>query len=228
MEIEKIYHENLGDKVYRILKEKIVRWELKPGQRLKDREVAESLEVSRSLVRNAFALLEKEDLVVVSRKGVYVAEFTKRQIEEIGEVRKLLEPFALKSAIETITQEELEGFERTIKRAERELKEGQLEACYQLDISLHQLIISRCNNSQIKKAYSYFQNILAIFIRSDYRQIDKVAQSFEEHRRIFDALKKRDLQEANEVLLSHLSKGLERALGHFGTSHLHAPGRETG
>lgn len=215
MEIGKVHHRNLSEEVFELLKEKIIRWDFKPGQRLKDRELAEGLGVSRSLVRYAFALLEKEGLVTVSRTGVYVAQFTKKEIQKIFEVRKLLEPFALESAFTNITQKELDDTDEKMKRAERELKGGRLEASYDADVALHQLIINRCNNNQIKKIYSGFRNILGIIILSDYSQRAKVVQFFEEHRQIFDAIKRGDLMDSKKVLVSHLSNAMHRVLENF-------------
>lgn len=216
MEIEKLHHKNLSEEVLELLREKIIRWEFKPGQRLKDRELAEALGVSRSLVRHAFTLLEKDGLVTVSRTGVYVAQFTKRQIQEIYEVRKVLESFALESAYGNITDEELDEIDEKIRQTERELERGQLEASYALDVAIHQLIVNKCDNFQIKKLYSNYRSILGIIILSDYNRVDNVVESFEEHRRIFDAIRKRDLKEAKEALISHLSGSMSRVIEMFG------------
>lgn len=217
MEIEKVYHKSLSEEVLEILREKIIRWEFKPGRRLKDRELAEGLGVSRSLVRHAFTLLEKEGLVTVSRTGVYVAQFSKREIQEIYEVRKLLESFALESAYGNITEKELDEIDRMISQTERELESGKLEASYDLDVAMHQLIINKCNNSQIRKIYSNYRSILGIIILSDYNRLDNVVASFEEHRRIFDAIKRRDLKKAKEALITHLSGSMSRVIEMFGS-----------
>jgi DNA-binding GntR family transcriptional regulator len=99
MDNEKLRHKNLSEEVLDVLREKIIQWEFKPGQRLKDRKLAGSLGVSRSLVRQAFSLLEMEGLVTVSRTGVYVSQFSKVEIQEIYEVRKLLKHLRLSQLI---------------------------------------------------------------------------------------------------------------------------------
>lgn len=65
----------------------------------------------------------------------------------------------------------------------RDLEEGQLESYYDLDVAMNQLIINKCNNSQIKKIYSNYRNILGIIILSDYNQSNSVVESFEEESR---------------------------------------------
>jgi len=216
VEIEKLHHKSLSEEVFELLREKIIRWKFRPGQRLKDRELAEGLGVSRSLVRHAFTLLEKDGLVKVSRTGVYVSRFTKREIQEIYEVRRLLESFALESAYDNITDEELDEIEGKINETKRDLEMGQLEASYALDVAIHQLIVNKCNNSQIKKMYSNYRSILGIIILSDYNKPDNVVESFEEHCRIFEAIKQRDLNKAREALLSHLSGSMNRVIEMFG------------
>jgi DNA-binding GntR family transcriptional regulator len=215
MEMRKVPHKTLGEKVYQILKERIIRWELEPGERLKDREIAAALGVSPSLVRNAFVPLEKEDLITISRKGVYVTELTRKLVKEIFEVRILIESYALESAFDKITQKDLEDLEERIGQAERELEAGRLEACFDLDIVLHQLSINRCANSVIKKIFSNFRNMFGIIRRSDRGRVANVAKSFGEHRRIFEAIKRRDLENAKKNLAFHLSDAMNRVLENF-------------
>jgi DNA-binding GntR family transcriptional regulator len=209
MKIEKLRHKNLSEKVYELLKDKIIRWELKPGERLIDNEFARKMGVSRSLVKTTFAVLEKEGLITISRRGTYVAYFTEKKIQEIYEVRKLLESFALESSITNISQYDLDEIERKMRLSELELEKRELKASYNLDLALHHLIINKCNNSEIKKICSNFRNILGF---PDYSKTDDILQAFEEHTRIFNAITKRDFLEAKKALIDHLSNAMERVI----------------
>ncbi len=74
MNVPPIVHQNLSDKIYDLLKEMIVRWEFRPGQRLIDSELALRYGVSRSLIRNAMTRAT-DGLIEVSRRRFYVARF---------------------------------------------------------------------------------------------------------------------------------------------------------
>jgi len=75
---------NLENQVYKIIKEKIIRHEIKPGERIIDKKLAEELGVSRSMVRQVLAILVREELLtMIPRNGFYVKEITKKEIEEI-------------------------------------------------------------------------------------------------------------------------------------------------
>lgn len=215
MEFEKVSVKNMSDEVYEILKRKILRWELTEGQRLKDKEIAEGLGVSRSLVRNVFPVLEKEGLVKISRKGVYVAQFTKKEIQEIFEVRRLLESFALESAIGSITSEEIEKIDKKIQRAECALKDEKFEEALDLDFGLHELMIKKCNNSHINKIYSTYQNIIKIIAFSNFNNMEDILQAFKEHCRLIEAIKKRDLLKGKKALQAHLLSAMHRVLKNF-------------
>lgn len=216
MSIERINYKNLGQEVFETLKNKIIRWELKPGQRLIDRDLAEGLGVSRSLVRNAIGLLEKEGLVnVVSRSGVYVKKFTQKDIDDIFEVRKLLELFALESAFGNITGDDLNHIAEKIGLTREGFDQGQYEASYDLDVALHQLVIDRGHNSEIKKIYANYRSIIGIIIFSDYFKVNFVKDSFVEHCQIFEAIKADRKQHTAGLLMTHLDRSKERVIEMF-------------
>ena len=90
--------------IYQILKKEICDGNFPPGQWLQEKELAEKLNVSRSPVREALKQLVDEGLAIeYPNKGVFVKEFTVKDIEEIYEVRILLESYAIKNSVKTIT-----------------------------------------------------------------------------------------------------------------------------
>ena len=81
----------LGEVVFEYLRNAILAGELKPGERLMEVTLAEQLGVSRTPVREAIRKLEKESFVImIPRKGAYVADLTKKDIMEMLEIRKEL------------------------------------------------------------------------------------------------------------------------------------------
>ena len=89
----------LGDDVADRLREAILHGELSAGQRLREEELAERLQVSRGPVRDAFVSLEREGLIRSSRhRGVTVVELNLRDLHEIYTLRSALEPLAISLA----------------------------------------------------------------------------------------------------------------------------------
>ena len=93
--------------VYELLKQAICDGEFEPGQWLQENELAEKLSVSRSPIREALRQLAADGLVIeVPNKGVFVREFTAKDIEEIFDIRVLMENYAIDKMNEHLTEED--------------------------------------------------------------------------------------------------------------------------
>ena len=105
----------LRDVVFNTLRQAILRGELKPGERLMEIQLANKLGVSRTPIREAIRKLELEGYVVMMpRRGTYVANMSIRDINEIFEIRTALESLSNGLAAEHITDEELEHLQRLL------------------------------------------------------------------------------------------------------------------
>ena len=97
----------LRDVVFETLRQKILKGELKPGERLIEVALAQRLGVSRTPVREAIHKLEQEGLVVMApRKGAQVATISAQSVRDVLEVRKAMECLAVCLAISRITRQE--------------------------------------------------------------------------------------------------------------------------
>ena len=91
MKTKRIKHSNLSHRIYEILKDQIINEELGPGERLLDDKIASSMGVSRTPAREALTRLASEGLVEITpRSGMYVKRLTRKDVEEIYEIRKVL------------------------------------------------------------------------------------------------------------------------------------------
>jgi DNA-binding GntR family transcriptional regulator len=89
----------LADRVYNQLRDNIGSHQIRPGERLQEVSLAAQLGVSRTPVREALARLESEGMIVVEGRGFVVPELTDADIEEIYQLRFLLEPAAAGIAV---------------------------------------------------------------------------------------------------------------------------------
>ena len=114
----------LREQVYDNLKAALVNGKFAPGERLTEEAVAELLGVSRTPAREALGLLAKED--ALERRpgsGYYVPVPSLEKIEQIIEVRRLLEPFAARLAATRATPEDVESLRKAVKAQWKALKE---------------------------------------------------------------------------------------------------------
>lgn len=215
LSMEKVNHENLGDKVYRLIKDKILEREVGPGQRLRISELAQALEVSPSLVRNALTLLAKDGLVEFFRRGIHVRRISRKEMQDLYELRRLLEVFALQKGLSIMTDEDIAAIKRQYEEAVEERLSGGVQGCYRLDITLHQLLVDSSQNSHLIKMFSTCQALMSLVILSDFDRTHNVDQSLEEHGEIIETLLNRDLAKAIQALNTHLDKAEKRVLDLF-------------
>jgi DNA-binding GntR family transcriptional regulator len=106
----------LRQEVYERLKKDIITCDLVPGQLLNEGELAEQLEVSKTPVREALTQLKQDGLVeLIPRKGYLVTTLTLRDIQEIFELRLILERAATVLAVDHITDAEIDALERYLE-----------------------------------------------------------------------------------------------------------------
>ena len=102
-------YRSVGDIVYDILRNAILSGTFAPGQKLRQETLADAIGVSRVPVRSALIQLESDGLIEVhDRRGATVKTLSRSQAEEIYELRTLLEPYALRHSMGTMTPERLE------------------------------------------------------------------------------------------------------------------------
>lgn len=101
-------YRSVGSMVYEVLKDAILSGALAPGEKLRQETLAEAIGVSRLPVRSALIQLEAEGLVIFhERRGAMVSTLSEEQVREIYELRTVLEGFALREAIRTMTPDRL-------------------------------------------------------------------------------------------------------------------------
>ncbi len=136
-------YQPLREVVCESLREAIRKGILKPGERIMEIKLAEELGVSRTPVREAIRKLELEGYVVMMpRRGTYVADMSIRDINEIFEIRTALESLSNSLAAEHITEDELEHLQRLLviiggyikEFEEGKDREGAMEKIVETDI----------------------------------------------------------------------------------------------
>ncbi|MCR4402195.1 MAG: GntR family transcriptional regulator [Firmicutes bacterium] len=205
---ERIVSTSLVEQIRGILREDIVSLRLLPGARLAVDSLAERFGVSRTPVRDALNALVEEGLVMLApRVGYYVVELSAQDVEEIADIREMIELYALRRAMRVMRPQDIELLlEET--RAVRSLRGEERRRMFeQLDRKFHTEMIGAANNKRLRDLSA---RILALvdLMRNLNARVD---EALDEHIAILEAMRKGDVSVAQRLLQEHL-EGVRRAI----------------
>ena len=131
----------LRDVVFNTLRQAIITGEFAPGERLMEISLANRLGVSRTPVREAIRKLELEGFVVmIPRRGTYVADISIKDINEVYEIRTSLDVLAAGLAAERINDDELETLQRLLVEIGQHIEENNMDKIVEVDIAFHDVL----------------------------------------------------------------------------------------
>jgi DNA-binding GntR family transcriptional regulator len=144
---------------YTTIKQKILGCEYPPNTLLNEEKLREDLQVSRTPIRDALSRLEQESLIqILPKRGIMVAGISLEEVEQIYELRMLIEPYALERYGKTIDLGVYKKLEAFFARSPKKIS---LEEIHKKDDEFHYMFISAAKNTYLTQAYqhSYTQNI---------------------------------------------------------------------
>ncbi|HUU50801.1 MAG TPA: FadR/GntR family transcriptional regulator [Nitrospinota bacterium] len=210
----KIY-ENIVDQI----KKMIIQGSLKIGDRLpSERELAESLKVSRTSVREALRTLENMGLVECrSGDGNFVKDLTvdslansialriplqKGTILQLFELRKIIEPGIVRIAAERVTDEDILRMESIIDKQKSIVEQGKSIA--DIDDEFHRSIAVASKNKMIMRIINTVIGLETETNESNIEIKERPRQSLKSHMNILKYLKAREQEKARRAMLTHL------------------------
>ena len=145
--------ESLAEKAYRIIEEKIVTLEIKPGAVLSENTLSKMLGIGRTPVREALHRLGREGLItVLPRRGILVASMDVREQLQMLEVRREIERLMARKAAECATAEEREEFRRIGDDMRACARSGEDIRFMRLDHEFNNLLIQTSRNKFLAKS----------------------------------------------------------------------------
>jgi len=208
--------QNLQDQVYKIIKDKIIWHEIKMGERIIDKKLAEELSVSRSIVRQVLIILVKEELLImIPRNGFYVREITKKEIEEIYNIRKILEGYATELAVPKISSRDIAEVEEVFKNAKKDLEKDEVKSFIETDIELHKLLVNNCGNEYLKKMINEHNDKYAFYRVVDLSRVERARESYFEHYKIFKAVKEKKEGLSAKLMAKHIENAKNIIINNF-------------
>jgi DNA-binding GntR family transcriptional regulator len=196
----------VNEQVYEAIEAAIVRCELDPGALLGDRQLAEALGVSRTPVRDALHRLESSGLVERrGRAGWAVSGFALRDVHELFELRRMIEPFGLERLSETWEETTVGELSRFFDDFPEQMPDDSMRRYLYTDRRFHKRIVECTGNGRIVRFYEVVEKqIDRVRHYVSYNYEGRVRDSLAEHREICAAIAARDLAGATETLVRHL------------------------
>lgn len=195
----------LREIVFETLREAIINTVLKPGERMMEIQLAEEMGVSRTPVREAIRKLELEGFVVmIPRKGAYVAGISMKDIADVFEIRAAMEALAAGLAADRITEEELEHLERILVKVGECVKDNDLEGIVEVDTEFHDVLFQATRNERLAQIISNLREQIQRFRTASLSTPGRMKYAFEEHKQIVEALSARNVELAQTLAREHI------------------------
>ena len=195
----------LRELVFESLREAIINGRLFPGERLMEIQMAEEMGVSRTPVREAIRKLELEGFVVmIPRKGAYVAGISIKDIADVFEVRAALEALAAGLAAERITEEELDELERFLVEISELRESGNLDAIVEKDTKFHDVIYRASRNERLVQIVTHLQEQIHRFRTASLARPGRTRDALDEHKKLVEAISDRDVELAQKLAREHI------------------------
>ena len=193
---------NQSENSYKEIHRRLIGGVIEPGTRLVEQAWAQELGVNRGDIRQSFARLLAEGLVVKgARGGVFARTYDQAYVREVNEVRQILETAAAQWAIDRITPEQLDQLDAICDHMEVMGQNGYALGFAEADMRFHEVLIQATQNSKLLQVYESANLPMS---PSAVKQAPQNTQSFmndvSTHRQIVEALRHKDKDRTVELL----------------------------
>lgn len=188
------------------LEQEIITGHLRPGYRLDENSVAQRFQVSRTPVREALRHLASIGLVEVRpRRGAIVAAPGLKDLLEMFEVMAVLEGMCGRLAARRFSQEERDELRKLHAQSRRFVDRDDADGYYDANVAFHEAIYLGGKNRFLADQTRNLRNRLAPYRRLQLRRRNRLADSYDEHGQILDAIVAGDEQRVDDLLQSHVT-----------------------
>ncbi len=200
----------VAGEIWRSLRRRILRGGLPPGTRLVELEIAGETGASQASVREALHLLERDGLVVRrGRGGTFVTEVSDDQMREIFQVRVVVESFAIRHAVATMTHARISELGTIVDRMREAGRAGDAVSLVEHDMSFHERLLVWSDQTTLLRVWALLHAQLERFlVMQDIRSFPDLTEVADSHLPVLDALVSGDARLAAERLETHMQRSL--------------------
>ena len=192
--------------VQEALFEDIMQGRFKPGERLVEAELTELYGVSRGPLREAIRTLEGQGLVKsISNKGVVVTQLTRREVQEIYEIRISLECLATRLAVPNLTEAQLTQIENILNKMTDSTADP--KQWLRLNNDYHLALYAAADRPRLCNYLDELMKAVELYVRRFLDLPGKLLDTHADHHLIFETAKKRDVEQCEKYMKMHLESG---------------------
>lgn len=213
----------IKQQVYQIIKDDICNGVYQPGQWLQETDLSATLQVSRSPIREALRQLVADGLVVeYPNRGVFVKEYTTKDIEDVFDLRILLESYAIMNSGKNMTVDDIQKLNAHLDNLYHFHGTGDLESYIKEDTELHQLIIELSGNDLVISVYDRVYSMIQQFRIYSLMSTERFDDSLTEHSDIIRNLLSGNAKEADRINRLHLQLAREQIIHYLDSKKKHS------
>jgi len=201
----------IRDEVYNSVKEAILTGRIAPGERLSVGRLIRNIGFSPTPIREALLKLEQEGFVSrIPQKGGFIAsQLSKKDIDEIFDLRCLLEGHAVTFAVKYITREDIAVLERNVKESEHYSLQKKFDKVSKLNTEFHDLLNGFCTNQRIISLINELRDQVFQYRSIIIKVPGKAKVSTSHHKHMIEALRRKDGESLKMLIHQHAMVGKE-------------------
>ncbi|OLB96936.1 MAG: hypothetical protein AUH30_11360 [Candidatus Rokubacteria bacterium 13_1_40CM_68_15] len=203
----------LATEIARHLREAIIKGELAPGERVNESKLTRDLGLSRSPVREAIRILESEGLLTLEpHRGAHVRPLGDDDLQEIFDVRLMIESHGLRRDPHRITAEVIAPLRVAVEEARAALAANAFEAWHHASLRFHDGLVALADNRQLTRLHEELKISLRRYQISVIGLPGQPERSHAEHEAILDALEHGKLEQGAGLVAAHITNLKEAVL----------------
>lgn len=190
---------------YETIKKRILNGEYKPAQSLVETNLAADLKVSRNTVTKALFRLAMEQLVIIEpNKSTIVRFFSLNEAVQYYELREELEGIIMRKTVPVMSDASIKKLAEILKEMQACIGRDDLYSYSENNLRFHQVIYDECPNVPSVTVVLSIKNQLRLYNVRTILIAGRSQQTFQEHKDIYEAIKKRDTDQAVHLIREHV------------------------
>ena len=205
---------NLRDQIYDILKRRIVLRQIESGKKINEEDLAKSLGVSRTPIRETLLRLEHEGIVkIIPRRGAFVVSQTKEKVMDLFEVREVLEGLVARLATKNMHHERLDRLKICLEKISSGNGDNNRLLKYTpADVEFHATLLEAADNELLKSMMESVNVHLQMVRLRTVALPGRPQQTVKEHYEILEAIEKKNSSLAEKLMRKHVASVRKDAL----------------
>lgn len=202
--------QSLRGRVFHSIRDGILKGKYQEHEELREVTLGKELGVSRTPVREALRQLELEGLItIIPNKGAYVTGITEKDVQDIYQIRSMLEGLCARWATKYITREQLDELDEILLLSEFHMKRDDTEQIAELDGRFHMVLYEASQSRILSHVLTDFHKYVLMSRRSSVLSGERARRSIREHKMILRAIQDKDEDMAEQLANEHIMQVIQ-------------------